>query len=109
MHNSSAPWTTLLLTAALCLVLTGPSFGMQTQTQTPAAAQQNSKPAGKSEKGASTNAAPAKSKDADKLSNERMSTRGLHKQAKSDAADKPDGHSKSKPEKGSQTTPDSDR
>jgi len=79
------------------------------QDQKPNAQQKTSDKNGKGSAKDSAGAKPvAKSSEADKLSNERMSTRGLHK-GNSDQGGKQDGQAKSKPEQQSTTKPDAQK
>ncbi len=93
-----------VLMAAVCLpgLVSVMAFAQQTQAQQPTTDQQKKKTTGASK---STNKnAPAKADDADKLTPDRMSTRGLHRTPKTqpdDKSTKPDQQSttKSAPDK----------
>ncbi len=104
MHKTSLRRAILLL-AAICLAASIPSiaFAQQTQSQ-PSSDQQKKKPSGSAK--ATTKTPPAPAKDADKLTPERMSTRGLHK-GNSDQGGKQDP--KPKQEQQSTTKPDSQK
>ena len=79
------------------LMAGSPSFTQQTQSQ-PTSNQQNNQGTGSRSNG-SKKAPPKKADDADKLTPDRMSTRGLHRQAKSadEKTTKPDQQSTTKP------------
>jgi hypothetical protein len=100
-----------LTLGCLWMVTARPCLSMQTQAQKPNAQQQKSDKSGKgSAQNSSANKPVSKSSDADKLNNERMSTRGLHRPAKTDQGDKSgkvNGQSTSKPD--STTKPDSQK
>lgn len=98
-----------LLLAGICLAASIPStsFAQQTQGQQPTADQQKKKPSG-SAKATATKPPPAPAKDADKLTPERMSTRGLHK-GNSDQGGKQDEQSKPKQDQQSTAKPDSQK
>jgi hypothetical protein len=100
----------LLLVASFALLLLPvPAFGMQQQAASGDAAQQQKSAAGKGTTRVPPSKGTTRSKDADKLNNERMSTRGLHRQSTSAKADKPDGESKAKSSTPSTTKPDSQK
>lgn len=89
-----------LLMAAVCLPGSAPvlAFAQQTQAQ-PQTTDQQKKKTTASTKPAAKNA-PSKAEDADKLTPDRMSTRGLHRTPKNqqdDKSAKPDQQSTSKP------------
>jgi hypothetical protein len=99
--------TILLIISCLWLPLTRQCFAAPILAQEQKSDAQGKK-SNSNGKGSAKSSAPAKpvekSSEADKLSNERMSTRGLHK-GKSDQAGKQEEPSKSKPDASSK--PDS--
>ena len=85
--RSSLIQRALVLLAAVCLAASVPvpSSAQQTQSQQQTGDKKQQKKSGGSAK-ATTKSAPVKADDADKLTPERMSTRGLHKGGKDKSA-----------------------
>lgn len=92
----------------MCLPASIPSTCFAQQTQSQQTADQQKKKPSRSAQTTATKTPPAPASDADKLTPERMSTRGLHK-GNSDQGGKPEGQTKPKQEQQPPAKPESQK